>query len=392
MNGVTHMALLTPTGRGAIATLAIRGARAWEIAHALFQLAPAKTTSAPRKLPDQPVVGRFWLGRLGEPGKGGSDEVVLCVRQAEPIPWLEVHCHGGDQAVGLVHDVLAKQGAVACSWQEFEQQAGAGRLRVLAQEELARAPTLRTARILLDQFHGAFEGEVREALLRLHYGETNAAVAVVRQLASRQHLGRHLVMPWRVVVAGPPNVGKSSLVNALAGFTRCLVSPQPGTTRDVVTTTLAIDGWPVELADTAGWRGAAPPLEGKGIDRAKERANDADLCLWLLDGSTAPILPEKPGGNVALVVSKIDLPAAWDWQELASLGRVSAQSGAGIKELCAAISQRLVPEPPPAGAGVPFTAELNEHIEQAELACCAERMDEARDRLSQILDPLSAES
>jgi tRNA modification GTPase len=67
-------------------------------------------------------------------------------------------------------------------------------------------------------------------------------------------LGRHLTRPWRVVVAGAPNVGKSSLINALAGFTRTVVTAVPGTTRDVVATAAAIDGWPVELIDTAGLR------------------------------------------------------------------------------------------------------------------------------------------
>ena len=104
-------------------------------------------------------------------------------------------------------------------------------------------------------------------------------------LARYAPLGRRLTAPWRVVVAGPPNVGKSSLVNALAGYQRSIVAPTPGTTRDVVTTRLAIDGWPVELADTAGVREATDALETQGVRLAREATAAADLCLWVLDAS-----------------------------------------------------------------------------------------------------------
>ncbi|MBM4067711.1 MAG: GTP-binding protein [Planctomycetes bacterium] len=382
MSDATYMALLTPPGRGAIASLAVRGTRAWDIARELFHFPPsAKVT----ELPNRPVTGRIWLGRLGEPGKGGSDDVVLCARHAEPIPWLELHCHGGDQAVGMICDVLARQGVVACAWQELERQAGARQLQLLAQQQLAQAPTLRVASILLDQFHGALARAVHRVLLKLENGEGEAADEELRSLLSRRQLGTHLVTPWRVVVAGAPNVGKSSLVNALAGFTRCLVSPEAGTTRDVVTTTLAIDGWPVAVSDTAGWHDNAASLERQGIERARQLASDADLCLWLLDGSAAPMLPEDPAGIMALVISKVDLPAAWDWQSVSAVGQVSSPAGVGIKELCAAIAQRLVTEAPAAGDGIPFTAELGEQIEQAQCDCRAGQYHKARNRLLELL-------
>lgn len=385
MNTGTFMAVLTPSGRGAIATLALRGPRAWEIARALFQFFPrADTRDSTTQLPIEPSTGRFWVGRLGEAGKGGSDDVVLAVRQLEPLPWLEVHCHGGDQAIGFLQDIFAKHGVIACSWQELEMPSETPRLQVLAREHLAQAPTLRTARILLDQVHGAFENAVREVLTRLQMGDTDSANKLLAELSSRQRLGRHLVEPWRVVVAGPPNAGKSSLVNALAGYSRCLVSPQPGTTRDVVTTTLAIDGWPVELADTAGRRDAAESLEREGIDRARQMAADADLCLWLLDGSTTPVQREGPSSNTALVINKIDLPAAWDWDKLAAIAQVSAQTGDGIQELCVELSRRLVPEPPPAGAAVPFNVELCEQIERAATECRARRVDRAIEVLREM--------
>src|SRR5207237_636472 len=107
-----------------------------------------------------------------------------------------------------------------------------------ALEPLSKAPTVRTASIQLDQYRGAFARAVEAAL---------ADPALIPELARFAPVGRHLVAPWAVAVVGPPNVGKSSLVNALAGYQRAVVSDVPGTTRDVVRTLVALDGWPVEL-------------------------------------------------------------------------------------------------------------------------------------------------
>ncbi len=165
-------------------------------------------------------------------------------------------------------------------------------------------------------------------------------------------LGRHLVQPWSVVIGGAPNVGKSSLVNALVGYTRSIVAATPGTTRDVVTTAIAIDGWPIELHDTAGLRDAAGAIEAEGIARARAAAARADLRLWLLDGACEPVLPVANGWHT--VINKCDLPPAWDWLRVPESLHVSARTGAGVPDLCAAISRWLVPEPPAPGEAVPW--------------------------------------
>src|SRR5439155_6204210 len=136
---------------------------------------------------------------------------------------------------------------------------------------------LRTAAILLAQLRGAFTRDCRAAEQVLRAGRQAEAATRVADLLRLAPVGRHLVVPWRVVVAGAPNVGKSSLVNALAGFQRCVVTPMPGTTRDAVTTLIAVDGWPVELIDTAGIRNVADDLESAGVDRARRTAADADV-------------------------------------------------------------------------------------------------------------------
>ncbi len=129
---------------------------------------------------------------------------------------------------------------------------------------------------------------------------------------------------------GAPNVGKSSLVNALAGYERSIVAPTPGTTRDVVTTNIAIDGWPIELADTAGLREATEALEGEGIDRARSAGQSSDLVLWVLDAAASPVLPSSSLAHVVLLVNKIDLPSAWNLQDVAGATHVSALRGEGL--------------------------------------------------------------
>lgn len=324
---MTRVAVLTPPGTGAIATLAVAGPQAWELACDHFR-------PAGKPLPKRPEVGRVWFGRLG-PGVG--DEVVLAATADDRI---EVHCHGGRQVVQMLVDLFRIGGCVEAGWAEVEAMSppgpDGGTVDPRALEPLTRARTVRTAGILLDQYHGA--------LLRADDIDRLAVLAPV---------GRHLVEPWRVAIAGPPNVGKSSLVNALAGFQRSIVAPTAGTTRDVVTVVLALDGWPVEFADTAGLR-EADGLEAAGINRAQAAVAAADLVVWVLDGS-APA-PEHPPSNLVplLVLNKTDQPPGWDWDTMPDAVRVSATTRAGLADLSAALVRRLVPNPPTPGEAVPF--------------------------------------
>jgi tRNA modification GTPase len=358
---------LTASGTGAVATLAVRGPAAWSVACGLFR---------PRvgNVPPDPTAGWFRLGRFGAET---ADEVVLAVKQGGPSPWLEIHCHGGREVVRMLLETLEKRGVEVCSWQELERAAGMSPLQLAALEALTQAPTVRTAAILLDQFHGAFERALSAARYALEYGNSAEAGRIVRRLAELATLGRHLVRPWRVVLAGAPNVGKSSLANALAGYQRSIVAPTPGTTRDVVATTLAMDGWPVELSDTAGLRDEAEDLEAAGIVRAQAAVAGADLCLWVLDGA-ADFLPEtERGSKTVLLINKIDLLPAWDHASVDAAVRVSAHTGDGVADLCQFIAARLVPQPPAPGEAVPFTSDWSDRVEAAARAVDAGRLDEA---------------
>jgi tRNA modification GTPase len=320
------------------------------------------------------------LGRLG--GEI-ADEVVLAVKRIGPSQRLELHCHGGRANVCFLLDLLAARGLCVCSWQEFLQRTDSDPLRAAASVALAEAPTVRTASILLDQYHGAFAAALGAILKALAHDDIDAASTGLHTLARRAGLGRRLTTPWRVAVAGPPNVGKSSLMNALAGYQRSIVSPTPGTTRDVVTTRLAIDGWPVELADTAGVREGTDSLEEQGVRKARATAHAADLCLWLLDASAPPVWPGADVGAVRLVINKVDLQAVWDVAAVDGV-QVSALTQEGLPELCAALSAWLVPDPPPSGAAIPFTERMGAAVEDAYRLLADGRGDEARQILVEM--------
>jgi tRNA modification GTPase len=349
----TLLAWLTPPGTAAIAVLALRGPCDWSTVREMFQ--PVSGKPLPESPPNAEA-GRFWLGWLGGSGRGERDEVVITLKQGGLVPWVEVHCHGGSQVAQLLEELFRARGIQVCTWQELERLTGddAGRAAALAQ--LAQAPTVRTAAILLDQVHGAFDRAATEVEAALQAKDREKAAHLLDELARFLPVGRHLTSPWRVAILGAPNVGKSSLANRLAGYQRSIVSPVPGTTRDVVTTTLAVDGWPMELIDTAGWHEEAASLEQQGIALARRAAAEADLCLWLLDASAPPQWPKAQLPGLHYIINKIDLPPAWPLDQVQGAVRVSALTGAGVPELLEALSRWLVPDPPAPGAAVPFTA------------------------------------
>jgi tRNA modification GTPase len=332
-----------------VATVGLAGPNAWEVLRAVFQRRDGRRLDSP-PAPGRPILGRF--------GDDLADDVVLIAKHAGPADWFELHTHGGAQATRFALDLLASRGAVICAWPAFLKQLPGDRLQTLAAITLTEARTARTAGILLDQYHGAFAHCLDRVLEDLTNQRVNAARHALHELTAQVPLGRHLTTPWRVVLAGAPNVGKSTLINALAGFERAVVSPTPGTTRDLVATVTAIDGWPVELIDTAGQRSNADALEAQGIALARRAVATADLCLWIVDASGVPCWPAPEFAERTLVIlNKCDLPPGFDRANGQGLS-VSARTGQGLEELLASIAQRLVPSPPAPGSPVPFTAEL----------------------------------
>jgi tRNA modification GTPase len=182
---------------------------------------------------------------------------------------------------------------------------------------------------------GDFAGEVKQSV--------DAIRADILVELGRAGAAERLRSGFVVVIVGPPNVGKSTLLNALARREVAIVSPHAGTTRDAIALELDLDGQFVELIDTAGLRETSDPIEREGIARTRARAQAADLILWLHDAAK-PTAPDINLGQapVLRVATKIDL--AFGGTLVAGLGgdavRVSAVSGEGLPALIAAIAAR----------------------------------------------------
>lgn len=318
---------LTAPGRSAIAVVRISGQlSALDVPTSLFRCARVwpKDQLTLVSIP----VDAIRFGRWGEYG----EEVVVC-RTAEHS--VEVTCHGGEAAVAKV--LADVEGRGFARWQAER----IGMSYYMNFVPLAR--TQRTAEILLEQ-----ASRFRTNPL------PDARSADPRWI----DFGRHLIEPWEVAICGRPNVGKSSLMNAIAGFTRSIVSPTAGTTRDLVTLETAIDGWPVCLTDTAGVRETNDPIESEGVSRARHAIQSADLVIVVLDGSQ-PLTTEDrelialPAKRQLIVRNKCDLNSDATNRADGSLP-VSAATGQGLAELLSAISLSLVPELPPDGTQIPI--------------------------------------
>jgi len=346
--GPVRVALLTPPGRGALAVVGVAGPGSCELADRRFQPRGGKPLAG---RPDGSIAVGTWHSAEGEPG-----EELVVVRRA--CDRLEVHCHGGLAAAEAVLASLTSPGSVRLAWPDWLAAAGADLIEIEARQALALAAGPRAARILARQLAGSLAAELdRIASLAAPFDRRVAADRLVR--AAR--VGLRLTEPWRVVVAGPVNAGKSSLVNALAGHARSIVTPEPGTTRDLVTTRLVLGGWEVDLCDTAGERAAGAAVsatERAGIIRAAEARSRADLVVL---ASPAGGPPPAPGPRELVVITKADLVA-----EPASGVATSAVTGRGIDDLVAAIVAALVPEdvaePGLLDGPVPFTSRQVEMI------------------------------
>jgi tRNA modification GTPase len=215
-------------------------------------------------------------------------EEVLVVRASRG--W-EVHCHGGAAAAVAIVDDLVHLGA-ECRPAAVGDAGGAPTVAADVISLLADIDAPHAARILCRQLAGQLDGELTDIAALVSRGDGVAAAQRADRLRRAARVGLRFAKPWRVVVTGAVNVGKSSLVNALAGHARSLVSPQPGTTRDVIETQLVLGGWSVVLVDTAGFREASDPASGAteraGIARAVAAAGAADLVIRVDDSGAEP--------------------------------------------------------------------------------------------------------
>ena len=374
-DGTTRVAVLTPASRGAVATLAVCGPQAVQLTDQLFRSAVGNPLS--KRFSNRICFGRWNDTEIGE-------EVVVCGRNDQLV---EIHCHGGRTAPARILADLLEVGCVEASPNEFAR-ADTDAIAHAAAEALADARTERTAAILLDQLDGVLQRELEACMALLGADETDEVRKRLRILADRGGLGIHLTQPWRVVIAGAPNVGKSSLLNALVGYDRSIVLNSPGTTRDVVATSTVIDGWPVLLSDTAGIRATSDNIEATGVTLAEDQLANADLVVLMFDrsqpwsDSNQELADSWP--QALIIHNKADLPAETDDGRPPGL-TVSATHQTGLSLLQEQISNHLVPDPPASGLAVPFTDEQIQRLRSAESAIGREDNQAATAEIRELL-------
>ncbi|MEZ6110333.1 MAG: GTPase [Pirellulaceae bacterium] len=381
-------ACLTPSGRGAIATVVVWGVDARQCVSRFFQPAGKRPLS---ERPPREIAFGVW----GTDDCRG-EELVVCCRDDATV---EVQCHGGRAAVERILADLASQGCRVVPSSEWITSRYADAVEAAARGALSQATTERTAAILLDQLRGAWRRELTRIAELVEAANQTGREPIearerLRSLELRSDIGRHLTSPWKVVLAGFPNVGKSLLMNRLLGYERSIVFDQAGTTRDVLSGRTAFDGWPVELLDTAGLRISDDSIELAGVERARRQLMAADLIVLVADARD-PMTEARLRDELGLeplslrqpflfVANKSDLLAGTPPVPNSvadDVLLVSALTGEGVSQLMAAIVRRLVPVQLAAGDAVPFTPaqghQLAEWIGNPSLLC--QRGDSTRD-------------
>ena len=364
--GPVRVALLTPLGQGALAVVGVRGAGSLHMVASLF--VPRGRIPLAERLRGSVCVGHWQppLPAGAAPAAAQGEELVVVRGTIADPEGLEIHCHGGWAASEAVLRSLEICGAVRQAWPDWlaEQE------NLIAREArvaLAHAGGPKAARILCRQLAGDLEREVDRVGGLVAAGDRAGGEAGVERLMRAARVGLRLIRPWRVVVTGAVNAGKSSLVNALAGYARSLVSPEPGTTRDLLETRLVLGGWEIDLVDAELVKMFTKELK-EGIERAVKAAAAADLVLKVVPaGTQRTVAPESEPrltgpGNAGLqsleVFTKGDL-AEGAWPAVGSGNVTSARTGQGIEALAEAIIQRLIPEeladPELLEGPVPFT-------------------------------------
>ncbi|MEZ6141058.1 MAG: GTPase [Zavarzinella sp.] len=324
--------VLTGTGRGAIGVISV-DLPAWESIKHLFERINQKP------FPVSPLTNRYFFVRWLPTG----EEMLLVFPNEQ---WLEIHTHGNPLILEQLLQTLAEHGVTPGL-----PPTPVGIADPAAWALVPHAKTVRIANILLDQAHGAY--------VRAMQSNDPAIQEILRKNSS---VGAHLLEPWKIALTGATNAGKSSLLNAIAGYERSVVSEVHGTTRDLVEYTGAFYGWVLKFTDTAGIRETSEELESAGILRAKRAIESADLVLHLIDATTlqeSP-LPQEVTENIIPVFTKADLvpdfvaPPGWEL--------VSATTHRGLEQLIQQIIHRLIPHPPLPGEPVPYLASGNSSL------------------------------
>jgi len=376
----TIAAVATPAAESGVAIVRVSGPDAARIATALFVRS--------RGMSGELKSHKLYHGRIRDPGtKRIIDEVLLTVMR-KPHSYtgedvVEVHCHGGVFLVREVLGLLISLGARHAEPGEFTRRAFLNGRMDLCQAEavldLIQARTEKSAQLAFNQVSGELSKwvrDLRESLLdilvqleaaidfpeeEIELLEDSQLITNLRSLRKKinaiidtYNWGRLMREGARVCICGRPNVGKSSLLNALLGDDRVIVTPEPGTTRDVIEEAVSLDSLPVILGDTAGIRASDNPVEKIGVELSLRQIAKSDAVMVVLDGSVAlaaediVCLQATAEKRSLIVINKCDLPAQLKLDDLIGVAgsrhriSASAKSGEGLDKVRAMLRELLI--------------------------------------------------
>lgn len=375
----TIAAISTPFGESGVGIVRISGSSAETIARKLFK---------PKKDQSYFISHHFHYGEIIDTQSGKAVDEVLIVMMKSPKTYtrediVEIHCHGGYFILQKVLELVLKEGARMAHPGEFTKRAFLnGRIDLTQAEaviDLIRAKTQTSLEIANQQLRGWLYKEMADikaklveylVLIEAHidFPEEEIEPVVFEEMRKNLKILIHRMEQWidsyeegkvfregiSCAIVGKTNVGKSSLLNVLLKEDRAIVTPIPGTTRDVIEEVLNIYGIPVRLMDTAGLRKPADSIEQEGVRRAKERVADSDFVLLMLDGNRSidkddkEIFEEIKGKKRVVAVNKKDLPLEISQGDVRKLFPedpiilISALKNEGIDELKQTIYSSLV--------------------------------------------------
>ena len=409
----TIVAIATPPGQGAIGIVRLSGPASADIARLLFH------SSRPVFAGFKPY--HLHHGQLRD-GNGNFVDEVLAAWMPGPGSFtgedvLEFQCHGGSAILRHVVEECLAHGARLAEPGEFSKRAFLNSRMDLTQAEaimeLVNAPTAVAVGLAGSKLEGLLAsriGELRQGLEALRVqlcvavdfpedeveclapGDLAGGIGEVRAAMSELAGNYDRSRCWRdgalVVLAGQVNAGKSSLMNAILGINRAIVTDIPGTTRDYLEESVQLDGLPVRLVDTAGLRASRDSVELLGIERSRELMGQADLVLLVVDAELGPGAEDldlaREADNLLVVANKMDLLAGkpqwfgespWTEKQICPL---SAKHGQGLSDLLVAIRRTV------AAAGAPEAGALVPNLRQYTA------LARATQELEHLLDELAA--